>query len=87
VLLALMQRLAGDMADAKVTVEQARNTLKLLCRKQPENAHLVRFLSSANATFGEKQLAVKDADRAIMLLPRAKDQLAGPGLEETLALT
>jgi serine/threonine-protein kinase len=87
VLLALMQRLAGDMADAKVTAEQARKTLKLLCRKQPENAHLVQLLSLANAAFGEKQLALKDADRAIKLLPRAKDQLAGASFEETLALT
>jgi hypothetical protein len=43
-------------------------------------------LSLANAAFGEKDLALKDADRAIMLVPRAKDQLAGPGFEETLAL-
>ncbi len=86
VVLALMQRLAGDTAGAKVTAEQARNTLKPLCGTQPENASLVRLLSLANAGSEEKHLALKDADRAIMLLPRAKDQLAGPSFEETLAL-
>jgi serine/threonine-protein kinase len=86
VFLALMQRLAGDTAGAKVTAEQARNTLKPLCGKQPENASLARLLSLANAAFGEKHLALEDADRSIMLVPRAKDQLAGPSFEETLAV-
>ena len=36
--LAFMQRLAGDTAGAKVTAEQARNTLEQLHRDQPDNA-------------------------------------------------
>ena len=35
---------------------------------------------------GQKDLALKTAERAIMLLPRAKDPVAGPALEENLAL-
>ena len=35
-----MQRLAGDTAGAKITAEQARNTLKQLYRDQPDNAFL-----------------------------------------------
>ena len=35
---------------------------------------------------GEKDSALKAAERAIMLLPRAKDPVVGPGLEENLAL-
>ena len=38
VALAFMQRLAGDTAGAKVTAEQARNTLEQLYRDQPDNA-------------------------------------------------
>ena len=38
--LAFMQRLAGDTAGAKVTAEQARNTLEPLYRDQPDNARL-----------------------------------------------
>ena len=34
-----MQRLAGDTAGAKVTAEQARNTLEQLYRDQPDNAY------------------------------------------------
>ena len=36
--LAFMQHLAGDTAGAKVTAEQARNTLEQLYRDQPDNA-------------------------------------------------
>ena len=35
---------------------------------------------------GEKDSALKAAERAIMLLPSAKDAVFGPGLEENLAL-
>ena len=35
---------------------------------------------------GEKDSALKLADRAIVLLPRAKDAMGGPGFEENLAL-
>ena len=35
---------------------------------------------------GEKDLALKEAERAILLYPRAKDAVTGPALEENLAL-
>ena len=35
--LAFVQRLVGDTAGAKVTAEQARNTLEPLCKEQPDN--------------------------------------------------
>ena len=84
--LALTQRLAGDTAGAKVTAEQARNTLEQLCRDQPDNACLAAALSQAYAVMGEKDLALKEAERAIMLVPRAKDPMVGPSFEENLAL-
>ena len=69
-----MQRLAGDTAGAKVTAEQARNTLEQLYRDQPDNSSLAAMLSQAYAAMGEKDSALKEAERAIMLLPRAKDR-------------
>ena len=44
------------------------------------------MLSQAYAGMGEKDSALKLAERAIMLHPRAKDAVVGPGLEENLAL-
>ena len=78
-----MQRLAGDTAGAKVTAEQARNTLEQLYRDQPDNAYFAARLSQAYAAMGEKDSALKLAERAIMLLPRAKDPVFGPSLKRT----
>ena len=84
--LAFAQRLAGDTAGAKVTAEQARNTLELLCKNQPDNYNFAAWLGLAYAALGEKDLALKEAERAIMLLPSSKDAVEGPGAEENLAL-
>ena len=78
------QRLAGDTAGAKVTAEQARNTLEQLDRDQPDNVlRLAAELSRAYAAMGEKDSALEAAERAIMLLPRAKDPVDGPSLKRT----
>jgi TolB-like protein/Tfp pilus assembly protein PilF len=86
VLLAFVQRLAGDSAGAKITARQARNTLEPLCKNQPDNALLAAVLSLANAALGEKDSALKEAERAIMLEPSVKDRVLGPSLEENMAL-
>ena len=84
--LAVTQRLAGDTAGAKVAAEQARNTLEQLCKNQPDSAAFAALLSLANSALGEKNSALKEAQRAIKLLPSAKDRVYGPACEENLAL-
>jgi len=86
VMFALTQRLAGDTADAQVSAEQARNTLEQLSRDQPNNENVAAVLSRAHVALGEKNSALKEAERAITLLPRGKDAVSGPGMEENLAL-
>jgi serine/threonine protein kinase/Tfp pilus assembly protein PilF len=86
VMLALMQRLAGDMAGAKVTAKKTRNTFEQLYRDQPDSGSLAASLSKTYAAMEEKDSALKEAERAIMLLPRVKDAVDGPALEENLAL-
>jgi predicted Zn-dependent protease len=86
VLLTLTQHLAGDSAGSKATAEQARNTVTVLCKDQPENAFFAGLLSLAIAMLGEKDSAINEAERAIKLLPTSKDNLYGPGFEENLAL-
>jgi TolB-like protein/Tfp pilus assembly protein PilF len=95
VFFALTQRVAGDTAGAKITAEQARNTLEHLYRDQSDNlqalgprarADLALQLSLACAVMGEKDPAIKTAEGAIMLLPRTNDAAAGPVYEENLAL-
>ena len=84
--LAFAQRLDGDTAGGMVTAEQARNTLKQRDRDQPGDAFVATMLSQTYAAMGGKDSALKEAERAIMLYPRAKDAMRGPALEENLAL-
>jgi len=83
---ALAQRLAGDHAQAKATVEQARKTLEPLRKDQPDNAFISAALAVAYATLDEKDSAINEAQRAITLVPSSKDRVSGPGFEENLAL-
>jgi tetratricopeptide (TPR) repeat protein len=85
VALCLMQRLAGDTADAKVTAQQASHTFEQLCRDQPDNPVFATWLSQTYAVMGEKDSALKLAEHATVLLPTAKDRKNGPSLEENLA--
>jgi len=77
--LAFAQRLVGDMAGAKVTAEQARNTLEPLCKEQPDNPDCEVGLALANAVLGERDSTLREAERVIMLSP-------GPAYEEILAV-
>ncbi len=79
--LTLMQRLAGDMSGARVTAADARDTLMQL----PNDAFILINLCQVYAAIGEKNAALTEADRAIMVLPRAKDAVKGSSSEENLA--
>src|SRR5262249_16955626 len=54
-------------------------------RDQPDNAFVAAPLSQAYAAMEEKDLALKLAERAVMLLPAAKDPVPGPAFEQNLA--
>jgi serine/threonine protein kinase/Flp pilus assembly protein TadD len=86
VMLAFIQRLAGDTAGAKVTAEQARNTLEQLYKDQPDDPFISALLSQAYAAMGEKDLALKLGERTNILVPRAKDAVKAPAFEENLAV-
>ena len=80
-----MQRLAGDTPAANATAQQAGDTLENLNRDQPDSWKSAVILSQAYAAAGEKDSAIETANRAIMLLPRSRDPLKGPTIEENLA--
>jgi TolB-like protein/Tfp pilus assembly protein PilF len=84
--LALLRRVAGDIASAKAAAEQARNTLEPLRKDQPDNAFVAAALAVAYAMLDEKGPALNEAQRAIALVPSSKDRLSGPAFEENLAL-
>jgi serine/threonine protein kinase/Tfp pilus assembly protein PilF len=85
VALAFIQRFSGDIAGAKVTAEQARNTLEPLCRGAPDSSGYSALLWRVYALLGEKDLALKKAQRATVVIPRDKDAFREGKLEENLA--
>jgi serine/threonine protein kinase/Tfp pilus assembly protein PilF len=82
--LAFAQRFVGDMAGAKVTAEQAAQQLEPLCKEAPDNPDPEIALALADAMLGERDSALREAERAIML--STKDQLPGGAYEEVLAM-
>jgi len=85
--IALTQYLAGDTAGAKVAAEAARNTVEPLCKDQPNKALFAAALSQAYALMGQKDSALREAERAVTLYASIeKDLAAKPSFEENLAL-
>ena len=85
--LALMHHLAGDTSGTTMTGEQARNTLVRLYGDQPEDEFDAELLSQTYAVMGEKEVAVKQAERARTARDAGpKDAISGPRAEENLAL-
>ena len=52
--LALAQRVSGDIAQSKVSAEEARNTLEQIKKDQPDNAFVAAALAVAYAMLDEK---------------------------------
>jgi len=84
--LAVAQHVARDSAGAKTTAEQARNILEPICKNQPDNDFAAVCLSQAYAVLGDKNSALKEAERAIALKPSAEYGGNSPGMNENLAL-
>jgi tetratricopeptide (TPR) repeat protein len=84
--LAFARRFAGDVTAAKATAEEAQRRLETLWKKDPNAPSTSSALSAASAALGQKDAALKYAERAVMLLPSSKDAVGGPDREEILAL-
>jgi len=83
--LALAQENAGDIVGARATAQQMLRPLEPLSQKDPDNSNFAQALSVMHAVLGQKDAAIKEAERGITLLPSGKDAVDGPRLEENLA--
>jgi TolB-like protein/cytochrome c-type biogenesis protein CcmH/NrfG len=83
--LVLAQENAGDIVGARATAQQMLRPLEPLSQKDPDNPNFAQALSIIYAVLGEKDAAIKEAERAITLLPSGKDAVDGPRAEENLA--
>ena len=59
--------------------------LEALCQRNPDSPAFAQVLSVTRAVLGQKDAAIKGAERAIALLPSGKDAVVGPKGEEILA--
>jgi tetratricopeptide (TPR) repeat protein len=84
-LLVLAQENAGDIGGARATAQQVLGPLETLCQKDPDNPNFAQMLSIIHAVLGQKDAAIKEAERAIALRPTVKDAVDGPTNEENLA--
>src|SRR5262249_45924405 len=66
--------------------EQARKTLEQFYKDHPRSGYAEAALSEAYALIGDKDSALNLAEHALTGVPRAQDAVAGPTLEENLAL-
>jgi TolB-like protein len=79
------QEYAGDIVGARAAAQQMLGPVETLCRKDPDNPNFAYALSLTRAVLGHKDAAIKEAERAITLLPSRKDAVVGPKAEENLA--
>jgi len=86
VALSSCQRFAGDVAGSKVTAQQARDGLEGLYKDQPDSAFSATLLAQAYAELGEKDQAVRAAERAIMLASKDSAAEYRPMQEEALTM-
>jgi TolB-like protein/class 3 adenylate cyclase/cytochrome c-type biogenesis protein CcmH/NrfG len=85
-LLVFAQECAGDIAGARATAQELVPALDTLSKKDPDSPIFAVVFSLIHAALGEKDAAIKEAQRATTLLPSVKDAVDGPGLEENLAV-
>jgi len=83
--LVLVQEYAGNIAGSRATAQQMLRPLETLSHKDPDNPNIASALSVIHAVLGQKDAAIKEAERAITLLPSGKDAVEGPRNEENLA--
>jgi TolB-like protein len=83
--LLLAQEYAGDIVGARATAQEMLGPLETLRQKDPDNPNFAYALSLTHAVLGQKDAAIKEAERANTLLPSDKDAVDGPRNEENLA--
>jgi predicted Zn-dependent protease len=76
---------AGDIAGSRAAAQQVLGPEETLSQKDPDNPFWLAGLSHIHAVLGQKDAAIKEAERAITLLPSGKDAVIGPIYEESLA--
>jgi tetratricopeptide (TPR) repeat protein len=82
----MVARMRGDATAAKAAFTQARNDTEKLMRDQPDDVAALAALGMIDAALGRKKEAVREARRALQLLPVSKDAVDGVAVMETASV-
>jgi serine/threonine-protein kinase len=84
-LLATCYEAMGQTDRARAAADSARRDLEARLRKQPDDPPLHQNLSLAYALLGQKEEAIRAAQRAAELMPISEDAVDGPAFVRNLA--
>jgi tetratricopeptide (TPR) repeat protein len=82
----LIARARGDNQKALMVFAAARKKVDATWGDKPKDSDYLSLLARLDAGLGRKEEAIREAWRAVELLPIAKDSVAGPALVANLAL-
>jgi serine/threonine-protein kinase len=82
---AMIARAKGDSAGATAAFRKCRAILEQRLVVKPEHARTIAVLAQVDAGLGQKELAVREAEHAIELMPISKDLYDGTLVLEGLA--
>jgi tetratricopeptide (TPR) repeat protein len=77
--------LTGNKEGARQSYLVAKGGFETLRQEQPQSPFVAASLGFAEAGLGNKEAALREAERAVSLLPAAEDPVFGPRMEESLA--
>ena len=80
-----VQELAGDLVAAQESWRKAQDELETLLNTQPDNYILIGDLALIKMKLGDKDAALKLAERAVATNPLSNDAISGPAPLEILA--
>ena len=80
-----LERLIGDVDRAKADYDQARALLEAQLKEQPDNSLTISGLAQAYAGLGDREAALREADRAVNLVRSSGDATVLPFHEEIRA--
>lgn len=83
VYLADLKRLAGDDAGAKAGYERVLGVALREAKRQPNNPYFLQLLALASCGLGDRDAAMKYADRLVALVPVTADAFDGMTFEGT----
>jgi hypothetical protein len=74
----------GETDRAQAAADSARRGLEARLRERPDDPQLHSALSGAHALLGNEEEAIREAQRAVELLPISRDAVDGPGYVRNL---